>query len=117
MAGAVRLPLPAADGPVVVLERGYAFGNRMLADALPLLFLPLAFGLRLVWSRRRLRLPVLGLAAVSIATFATLTYVRPTRQFRDQVLELVGGPWEPRSHPLVALVEQLRAPEVARNAR
>jgi hypothetical protein len=96
---------------------GYAFGNRMLSDALPILFVAMACGLPVVWSRPALRPAVVALGLVSIATFGTLTYVRPGPQFRDRVLELTGGPWDPGGHPLVALVEQVRRPEVAQKAR
>jgi hypothetical protein len=86
---------------------GYAAGNRMLSDGLPILSLAMACGLPAVWSIRSLRPPVVALAVVSIATAAALTFVRPGKAFRDRVLELERGPWEPASHPLVALTRQL----------
>ncbi len=85
---------------------GYSAGNRMLADGLPILGLALALGLPAVWARRHLRAPVVALAAVSVATFAVLTFVRPSPEFRARVLELARGPWDPGSHPLVAMAEQ-----------
>ena len=90
---------------------GYAAGNRMLSDGLPVLALAMACGLPAVWSLRPLRAPVVALAVVSVATAAALTFVRPSREFRDRVLELARGPWEPGSHPLIALTRQLTGGE------
>jgi hypothetical protein len=85
---------------------GYSAGNRMLADGLPVLGLTLAVGLRAAWARAPMRPVVLGLATISVATFAVLTFVRPTPEFRELVLEMARGPWDVESHPVVALLRR-----------
>ena len=89
---------------------GSSAGNRMLSDALPILGVSLACGLREAWRLRLLRVPVVALATLSVATSAALTF-----GVRDplwvQVMS-VGGldhprPWHPDTHPLVARYQLL----------
>ena len=96
---------------------GFSPGNRMLSDALPVLGVALACGLRDTWSQRRLRPPVLGLAAVSVATFALFTFHPLADPFRLRTMALDGGPWTPLSHPLVAVTDTLLRTPQAEPAR
>jgi hypothetical protein len=95
---------------------GSSAGNRMLSDGLPILGAALAFGLREAWPRRRLRAPVVALAAVSIATSAALTF-SVHEPLWVQVMS-VGGednprPWSAGTHPLVARFKLLFPPSGA----
>ncbi len=90
---------------------GFSPGNRMLSDALPVLGVALACGLRDAWPHRRLRVPVVGLAAVSVATAVALTFHPLADPFRLRTMSLeAGGPWAPLSHPLIALADGLLRP-------
>ncbi len=87
---------------------GFSPGNRMLSDALPVLGVALACGLRDAWPHRRLRVPIVGLAAVSVATAVALTFHPLADPFRLRTMSLeAGGPWVPLSHPLVAMADGL----------
>jgi hypothetical protein len=85
----------------------------MLSDGLPILGLSLASGLRVAWRRSRLRIPVVAVASLSVATSAALTFgVR--EPLWVQVMS-VGGedhprPWDPGTHPLVARYRLLSPP-------
>jgi hypothetical protein len=90
----------------------------MLSDALPLLGVALACGLRDAWTQRRLRAPIVGLAALSVATFAVLTFHPLADPFRLRTMSLEdGGPWAPLSHPLVAAADGLLRPAPEEPAR
>jgi len=91
---------------------GFSPGNRMLSDALPLLGVSLACGLRDAWQRRTLRAPISALAAVSVASFVALAFHPLRDPFRAQVMgiEDARGPWALRSHPLVATASELLSP-------
>ncbi len=89
---------------------GFSPGNRMLSDALPVLGVALACGLRDAWPHRRLRVPIVGLAAVSVATAVTLAFHPLTDPFRLRTMSLEAGPWVPLSHPLVAMADGLLRP-------
>jgi hypothetical protein len=85
----------------------------MLSDGLPILGVSLACGLRQVWRHSRLRIPVVAVAILSVATSAALTFgVR--EPLWVQVMH-VGGeahprPWDPGTHPLVARYRLLLQP-------
>jgi len=98
---------------VCVMGRWYVWwggaspGNRMLSDALPILGLALACGLRETWARRSLRAPIVAAAALSVATQASLTFFVDTPYY-VQVMRLGSEehprPWSMDTHPLVARV-------------
>lgn len=91
---------------------GFSPGNRMLADGLPILGVALACGLRDAWQRRPLRVPVVGLAAVSLATFAVFTFHPLRDPFRVRAMSVLNdaGPWGLKNHPLVTLGHELLSP-------
>jgi len=84
---------------------GASPGNRMLSDALPILGLALACGLREAWPRRSLRAPIVAAAALSVATQASLAFFVDTSYY-VQVMRLGSEedprPWSMETHPLVA---------------
>jgi hypothetical protein len=89
---------------------GASPGNRMLSDALPILGLALACGLREAWPRRSLRAPIVAGAALSVATQASLAFFVDTPYY-VQVMRLgseeAPQPWSMETHPLVARVLRL----------
>ncbi len=86
---------------------GASPGNRMLSDALPILGLALACGLREAWGRKSLRAPVVAAAVLSMATQASLAFFVDTPYY-VQVMRLGSEehprPWSIDTHPLVARV-------------
>jgi len=109
------LPLAVAFAAfVVVMGRwwawwgGFSPGNRMLSDGLPFLGLGLACALRDLWPRRWLRVPVILLAAVSVATFGLFTFHALDDPFRSRTMGLSNdaAPWEWNSHPLVEVARE-----------
>jgi hypothetical protein len=102
---------------VCVMGRWYMWwggsspGNRMLSDALPILGVALACGLREVWPRRSLRIPILAAAALSVATQVSLAFFVDSPYY-GQVMNLGSEadprPWSPATHPLVARLDRPR---------
>ena len=120
------LPLAVAFAAFVVLMGrwwvwwgGFSPGNRMLSDGLPFLGLGLACALRDLWPKRSLRAPVVLLAVVSVATFGLFTFHALDDPFRSRTMALSDGaaPWEWKSHPLVAVAQELLTPGRARVPR
>jgi len=101
---------------VCVMGRWYMWwggsspGNRMLSDALPILGVALACGLKEAWPRRSLRAPIVAAAALSVATQLSLAFFVDSTYY-EQVMNLGSEahprPWSPATHPLVA---RLRLP-------
>jgi len=85
-------------------DGGYSFGNRMLADTLPIWAIALAYGLRLGRGARSFKLALIPLATISILTMGTLTYVFPSPAAKARVLNLSEGAWSIGSHPLIGFV-------------
>jgi hypothetical protein len=88
---------------------GSSPGNRMLSDALPILGISLACGLREAWPRRSLRVPIMVAAALSITTQLSLAFFVDSPYY-EQVMNLGSEadprPWNPATHPLVARIER-----------
>ena len=86
---------------------GSSPGNRMLSDAVPILGVALACGLREAWPRRFLRAPIVAAAVLSVATQASLTFFVDSPYY-EQVMNLGSEahprPWSMDTHPLVARV-------------
>ena len=89
---------------------GSSPGNRMLSDALPILGVALACGLREAWPRRSLRAPIVAAAALSVATQVSLAFFVDSTYY-EQVMNLGSEahprPWSPATHPLVARLRLL----------
>jgi hypothetical protein len=83
----------------------------MLSDALPILGVALACGLREAWPRRSLRVPILAAAALSVATQFSLAFFVDSPYY-EQVMNLgseaAPRPWSLATHPLVARIDRLR---------
>jgi len=88
-------------------------GNRMLSDALPILGLALACGLRDAWPKRSLRAPIVAAVALSVMTQTSLTFFVHS-PYSDRVVRLGSDaqprPWSPETHPLVARFQLLFPP-------
>lgn len=86
---------------------GSSPGNRMLSDAVPILGVALACGLREAWATRGLRAPIVAAAVLSIATQASLAFFVDSPYY-EQVMNLSNEahprPWSLDTHPLVARV-------------
>jgi hypothetical protein len=84
---------------------GSSPGNRMLSDAVPILGVALACGLREAWPSRALRAPIVVAVALSIATQASLTFFVDSPYY-EQVMNMGSEahprPWGLDTHPLVA---------------
>ena len=101
---------------VCVMGRWYMWwggsspGNRMLSDALPILGVALACGLKEAWPRRPLRAPIVAAAALSVATQVSLAFFVDSTYY-EQVMNLGSEahprPWSPATHPLVARLRLL----------
>ena len=89
---------------------GLSPGNRMLSDALPILGVALACGLREAWPKRFLRAPIVVAAALSVATQVSLAFFVDSA-YQEQVMNLGSEahprPWSLDTHPLVARVRSL----------
>jgi hypothetical protein len=87
---------------------GSSPGNRMVSDAVPVLGVALACGLREAWPMRFLRAPIVAAAALSVATQASLTFFVDSPYY-EQVMNLGSEahprPWSMDTHPLVARFE------------
>lgn len=92
---------------------GSSPGNRMLSDALPVLGLALACGLRDAWPRRSLRTPIVAAAALSVMTQTSLTFFVHS-PYSERVVKLGSEaqprPWSPETHPLAARFQLLFPP-------
>jgi len=86
----------------------YVLGTPVLSVLGQALWQHTGAALRAAWARAGLRPMVVGVVAISIATFAILTFVRPTPEFRELVLDMTRGPWDIESHPILALARRSR---------
>ena len=81
---------------------GYAAGNRMLSDTLPIFAVGLAFGLQGISQSRCLRRLMFAGLFASTLCIGLMTYVYPPLLVTARVLNLTGGPWSLESYPTLA---------------
>ncbi|HZJ53294.1 MAG TPA: hypothetical protein VFD38_04085 [Myxococcaceae bacterium] len=89
---------------------GASPGNRMLSDAVPILGVALACGLREAWQRRPFRAPIVVAAALSVATQVSLTFFVDSPAYERMMFlgsEAHPRPWDPGTYPLLARGELL----------